>query len=700
MNKTLFAMAACAGTACVLWAEAPKQGIPAGCDPAVMSETYWQTWNADVQARIDADIEANRKADGVFVVPAAEGTVVRIEQIEHDFKFGAHIFNYNQLGKTEYNDAYKASYGPGGIFNSATIAFYWSDYEPLPGKTRACGSYEDSEEYWNSLAPEAALDHPFWRRPAPGPVVEFCKERGIRLHGHILVWGSAKPSWIWDWYCPEEEKARFDNWGLKRFDALAWRQHNGAGGAYKTHWIAVWKRIFADLSEEEIAARAPVFTKRMREIFRDRVKGVAERFGDVVDSWDVVNESSCDWAQYRKSRSGKPVWRSGYGLMPGDYPLHALLDAKEFFPTHAKLNINDYNISADFLDQVTDLQNEGAKIDIVGCQMHIFNTNDCMRLAEGATDVNWVGTPKTIADRLDMMAKTGKPIHVSEITITSPGADTRSRQIQAILTRNIYRAWFSHKSLMGITWWNTVDGGGVKGEPLVSGLFTRDMRKKPAYLALDELINKEWKTRLEVKVLGGGQDGTGLVRFRGFRGKYRLSWVGPDGLTRVRTVSLVGNGGEEPAAAQAEAKRCAKCFVQIPDVVKTPKGTVLRKLTATGPTGAKVITIPENEMFFDLEKALGIDAKQGVDGMKEAPVTLSFEYGAKVRTTMDLYFANDWYGRISVNGAPVTGTLDGPCPTSWGSRPLLLEKGNNVISFETHHGISGLWKVGLAYEVR
>lgn len=44
---------------------------------------------------------------------------------------------------------------------------------------------------------------------------------------------------------------------------------------------------------------------------------------------------------------------------------------------------------------------------------------------------------------------------------------------------------------MGVTWWNTVDGGGVKGEPLVSGLFTRDMQKKPAYHALDQLINRE-----------------------------------------------------------------------------------------------------------------------------------------------------------------------------------------------------------------
>ena len=93
--------------------------------------------------------------------------------------------------------------------------------------------------------------------------------------------------------------------------------------------------------------------------------------------------------------------------------------------------------------------------------MHIFDTNACARLAQGGSCGNWIDTPQMIQDRLDMMAKTGKPIHVSEITITSPGPDYKSRMIQAILTRNAYRKWFSHKSMMGITWWNTVDGGGV-----------------------------------------------------------------------------------------------------------------------------------------------------------------------------------------------------------------------------------------------
>ena len=513
-------------------------------DRSVMSDKYWEIWNDTEQAKIDADIERNRKADcevkigGEGEEVVTNGTIVTVEQLDHAFRFGAHIFNYDQLGKSEWNDAYKQSYGPGGIFNQATVAFYWKDYEPVPNRLRAGGDYEDTERFWNSLSREEAMDHPFWRRPAPGPVISYLKGRGVRIHGHILIWGSAKPDWIYDWYCPEEEKRNFDRLGIPRNDGRTTVDTTEWIGGYNTAWKQAWWKVFAnkDISETDLAAMAPTFARRMPELFRKRVTDVAGAFGEVVDSWDVVNESSRDWVKYRKSRTGLPVWKSGYGLMPGDYPLHALLDAKAAFPANAKLAINDYNVKDEFLAQVRDLEREGAKIDIVGCQMHIFNTNDCMRLALGETEINWVGTPQTIQDRLDMMARTGKPLHVSEVTITSPGADDRSRMIQAILTRNIYRKWFSHKALMGVTWWNTVDGGGVKGEPLVSGLFTSDLKKKPAYEALDQLINHEWKTRLRLKV--EVESGISKVRFRGFRGRYRLSWKGADGKEKSKFVEV------------------------------------------------------------------------------------------------------------------------------------------------------------------
>ena len=50
-------------------------------DRSLMSDAYWSIWNDAEQARIDADIERNRKADGAFEVDAPDGAAVRVEQL-------------------------------------------------------------------------------------------------------------------------------------------------------------------------------------------------------------------------------------------------------------------------------------------------------------------------------------------------------------------------------------------------------------------------------------------------------------------------------------------------------------------------------------------------------------------------------------------------------------------------------------------
>ena len=74
----------------------------------IMSEAYWNIWNPKVQAKIDKDIEQNRKANAIVGLQnVAAGSEVKIEQVSHDFVFGAHIFNYNQLGTPACNQKYK-----------------------------------------------------------------------------------------------------------------------------------------------------------------------------------------------------------------------------------------------------------------------------------------------------------------------------------------------------------------------------------------------------------------------------------------------------------------------------------------------------------------------------------------------------------------------------------------------------------------
>lgn len=513
MKKSIFTIICCLSTAAAFVSNAQTTFPHSAAEDkaGVMSKAYWDIWNSDVQARIDADIEANRKADASIVLDGIRpGTEVKVEQVSSDFYFGAHLFNYNQLGKKEYNDRYKELYGT--LFNSATVAFYWKVFETEPGRLRFVEEYWDTEDYWNSC--EDPMHQPHWRRPATDPVVEFCISKGLRIHGHTLVWGNRKwqhPMWLTTGIKDLEEKAAMERMIVEYGNLQNYKDSETYSDEYKA------------LTPAELSAKFPHFSEQFVNAFDSRIRTIAERYKGVISSWDVVNESSTDYERGLLG-DGSILTKSIYGIMPGDYPYRAFKVAAESFPEYVKLNINDYNLGQCYVDEVNDIRSRGGKIDVMGSQMHLFNPKQCLDIADGAA----IQTPEHVYGWYGRLSKAGLPIHLSEITITAPGNDERGRQIQAVITRNLYRLWFSLPQMNGITWWNVVDNCGAPGEPSVSGLFTRDMQPKTSYYALDELINHEWKTSLTVRA-----DDEGKVTFRGFKGKYILTWTDRKG--RVHT---------------------------------------------------------------------------------------------------------------------------------------------------------------------
>jgi len=509
-------------------------------DRTAMSDKYWEVWNDDVQAKIDADIEKYRKADASVEVDAPDGTEVKVEQVSHAFFFGAHIFNYNQLGKKEWNERYKELYGT--LFNSATVAFYWKSLEPYQGKVRFEERYEDTEEFWNTCVHRK--DQPHWRRPAVDPVINFCRSRGLRIHGHPLCWGNnawMTPSWIWDEFCPKSEKDALEaatgirppghDWRLP----LGVREFGRDEGTSKgpRAWPDCWRRIFEKLSPDEVAAICPTYFANLNKFTFERIKEIAAKYGTRVDSWDVCNESADDF--HGKSVTGKPFQKSfRYGVTAGDLCYNAFKTAQECLPKSAWLNINDYAVGDNYAAQIADLEKNGCRVDVVGAQMHLFNPATSADIARGEYEGEVYGKthPDGIAKRFATLAKTGKPIHLSEITITAPDMSPRGQMVQAIITRDLYRAWFSIEKMTGITWWNVVDDCGAPGEPSISGLFKSNMTPKTVYFALDDLINREWTTKTSVSAAGG------KVAFRGFRGRYRLSWKDAEGNSISKLVEV------------------------------------------------------------------------------------------------------------------------------------------------------------------
>ena len=503
-------------------------------DRSAMSEEYWKIWNDDVQAKIDADIEKYRKADSSFAVSAPDGAEVKVEQVRHAFFFGAHIFNFDQLGTKERNARYKALYdSEHGLFNSATVAFYWRAFERFPDKPRFEAGAEDSEEFWNTC--ESPKTQPHWRRPPTDPVIDFLESHGCRIHGHPLVWGNntwMTPNWLWDELCPEAEKAALEKaTGVKvpRWDASL--PAGCPSRKFSREWESAWKKIYAKMNGEQIAALVPTFIKAQDECYERRIRQIGERYGARVHSWDVVNESATDFDRFgRKAVRNRPFDGSHYGLMPADYAYKAFMWAGKYLPKTAWFNLNDYNMGDGFFMQAKDLAAHGARIDVVGSQMHLFNPKASLDIAAGKGPEHL--RPGKVAERFRRVSKANRPIHLSEITITAPDNTPKGQMVQAIIMRNLYRAWFSVEKMTGITWWNVVDDCGAPGEPSISGLFMRDMQPKTAYFAMDDLVNREWKTKTTSKVQNG------KVAFRGFRGRYRLSWIGRDGKPESVLVDL------------------------------------------------------------------------------------------------------------------------------------------------------------------
>ncbi len=487
----------------------------------IMSQKYWDIWNDDVQKKIDADIEANRKADAsIKIGEIKDGTEVVIEQISHDFIFGAHIFNFDQLGDNALNAKYKSLYG--SLFNSATVSFYWAKFEMEPNRPRHKSEYWDSAEFWNSA--KIPQFEPHWRRPAPENVINFCKEMGIRIHGHPLVWDNRSwhaPTWLFEKCLTDAGERKKMKEYIKTFP-IAPKTNKNVPESYT--------KKFYDSSAKQLSEEFPIFAKNLKDAYEKRIVDLANYYGDTIDSWDVVNESATAYEKGKFAEAEGCSLMKALGIMPADFTFNAFQTAQNKFPANVMLNINDYNMSNAYAKQVKELIGRGCKIDIVGAQMHLFNPKESVAISEGKipSKVSPNGV-WTIMKRIDV----GRPIHLSEITITATDDMERGRMIQAIITRNVYRLWFSIKPMMGITWWNVVDDCGVYGEPSLSGIFTRGMNPKPAYYALDELINKEWRTNLSTK-----PDSDGNVKFRGFKGKYRLSWKDKNGNEQFKIVEV------------------------------------------------------------------------------------------------------------------------------------------------------------------
>ena len=273
--------------------------------------------------------------------------------------------------------------------------------------------------------------------------------------------------------------------------------------------------------------------EELKQLYRKRFREIAERYAGDIPIWDGVNESLICSAEF-------PL----FAPQDRDYPQYvpwAFGEEQKVFRPENLLMINDVttfnwpsNPSNRYYRQCQRLLENGVGIEGIGFQFHFFNRTSL----DGYLNSDRCD-PGSLLDTYELFAKFGLPLWVTEITIGSAGDDGLA--IQSRVVRDIYRVWFAAPKMAGITWWNLGDGTAYGNEGVAGGgLADHEFHPKPAYQALDQLINHDWRTNLETKSAADGQ-----VQFRGFHGRYEVR-VTANGQTKGFALTL-----RSGAAAQA-----------------------------------------------------------------------------------------------------------------------------------------------------
>ena len=426
--------------------------------------------------RVKSGIELYRKgyASLKFILP--DGTPLKnirfkAEQKSHDFNFGCNIFLLDEFETEEKNKIYRDIFPE--VFNYAVAPFYWDGLEPEKGKPR----YDKNSEK-------------VYRRPAPDLVLEYCKEKNLRVKGHCLVYDSFSPKWL-----PDEP----------------------------------------GLIKEEIKCH-------MAE--------VAERYGKTIADWDIVNEALC-WTHYGKGKEGSTRLFRSEDYVKYPFEVAKTLPFKRKFINDAFGIWDNFKFERTHCYlYLKSLLAEGVDFDAVGLQFHqfkpreqeeqyalerynperIYDVLDVFSKLDKPIQISEITIASYNGDKEDMDIQAELAENMYKIWFSHKNMD-------GIVYWNLVDGYtFSWNP-------NAKDGGMLnmnEGENRYGGaLLYSDLSPKPAFMALKKLINEEWHTSGVY-----GTDDNGKAKLKGFKGNYEIKFE-HNGKNYTKTFHLDGRGDFE-----------------------------------------------------------------------------------------------------------------------------------------------------------
>lgn len=337
-----------------------------------------------------------------------------------------------------------------------------------------------------------------WKWDRADKVANFCRQNGIKLRGHCLVWYS-----------------QFCNW------------------------------MFYDKNGKPV--KKEVFYARLR----DHIHTVVNRYKDIVYAWDVVNEAMSDGGG-RGFRGNEPnPYRQSqlYNLCGDEFIAKAFEYAHEADP-NAILFYNDYNAATPakrdrIYNMVKKMQDAGVPITGIGMQGHynIYGPSD-----------------EDVDAALTKYSELVKHIHITELDIRCNqemgGQLQFSRGEKSVMPgyistlqedqyARIFRVFRKHKDVIdNVTLWNLCDADswvGVNNHPLP---FDENLKPKKAYYAIKNfdasLDNKKPKEDFKPSELNQPGQEYPQVNSEGYA-RFRI--VAPDAKSVIVSLGLGGRGG-------------------------------------------------------------------------------------------------------------------------------------------------------------
>lgn len=330
----------------------------------------------------------------------------------------------------------------------------------------------------------------------PPPVEPRELERFLEVFNYSMIPFSSK----WMYVEPFEGERHYEE--LDRYISWCTEHHIGMEYHFVSGYFAPW------VARKDPQQQGAAFVRHARQL--------AERYGDKIDAWQVVNESIL-------LQQSPPVFKELRKVLPPGAKL-GISDCAKFAPenrgaiTSSLRRLDMYR----GLETIKWLKSQGVQVDFFG-----FHGHRPFGLWPEA---------RVMYDVIDKYAAEGVRLNITEVTVpneTGLLGNLRSgrftAEVQADYYERLLTILYSHPAVDMVNLWGIGPNTWQDG----SGLLDKDYNPKPAFAALKKLITETWRTNTALKL---GLDGA--ASFRGFHGDYEGIVKLPGGQTAKVTFRI------------------------------------------------------------------------------------------------------------------------------------------------------------------